>query len=123
MAFILFLIAVSSSFDTISQVILKSAINELKFSPSLNLVKIFGFIFRLIAIPRIWISFCVSFLSLCVWLFVLSKTDLNLAFSLDSVHYIFIAFASRMVLKEKVGLKRWVGTFLIVVGIILVTLS
>jgi len=123
LAFILFLIAVSSSFDTITQVILKGAINKLQFSPSANILKILRFILRIVSIPRVWISFLFSALSLCVWLFVLSKTDLNLAFSLDSMHYIFIASASKMVLKEKVGLKRWLGTMLIVVGIVLVTLS
>jgi uncharacterized membrane protein len=39
------------------------------------------------------------------------------------MHYIFIALASKLILKEGVGFKRWIGTILIVVGIILVTIS
>jgi drug/metabolite transporter (DMT)-like permease len=39
------------------------------------------------------------------------------------MHYILIALTSRIFLKEKVGLWRWVGTFFIVIGIILLTYS
>ncbi|MDD4980826.1 MAG: hypothetical protein PHC54_06150 [Candidatus Omnitrophica bacterium] len=122
-AFIIFLIALTSICDTINQLFLKSAINSLGVSLSANIVKILKFIIKLILIPRVWISFIFSVISLCIWLFVLSKIDLNLAFSLDSMHYIFIALASRIFLKEKVGPKRWMGTISIIAGIILVSLT
>ena len=119
---IISLIAATSLCDTVSQLILKKVINSLK--PSLRgLKKIALFILKIIATPRAWIGFLFSCLSLFIWLFVLSKADLNLAFSLDSMHYIFIAFASRIILKEKVGFSRWLGTLLIIGGIIIVSLS
>jgi uncharacterized membrane protein len=121
--FILFLIALTSACDTINQIFLKSAINSLKVSLSSNIVEILRFIIRLIRLPRVWLSFLASSVSLCIWLFVLSKADLNFAFSLDSMHYIFIAFASRIFLKERVDSWRWFGTVLIVIGIVLVSLS
>jgi drug/metabolite transporter (DMT)-like permease len=121
--FILGLIAAASICDTLREIFLKTAINSLQdFSPN-NVKKVVIFIFKLIRIPLVWISFICSVLSLFFYLFVLSKVDLNFAFSLDSMHYIFIAFASRFLLKEKVNSYRWVGTFFIVVGITLVTLS
>ena len=123
LAFILFLIVLTSICDTINQLFLKSAINSLNVSISANIVKILKFIAVLIATPRVWVGFLFSVLSLCIWLFVLSKADLNFAFSVDSMHYIFIAVASRFILKEKVGLKRWIGTGFIILGIVLVTLS
>jgi uncharacterized membrane protein len=73
--------------------------------------------------PRLWLAGLFSLLSLCIWLFVLSKSDLNFAFSLDSMHYLFIAFASRLVLKEKVCFRRWLGTLLVVTGIVIVSIS
>jgi uncharacterized membrane protein len=39
------------------------------------------------------------------------------------MHYIFIAFASWYILKEKVGIQRWWGTISIIIGIILVILG
>ncbi len=120
---ILFMISLTSLCDTVNQLFLKSAIDSLNFSPSFNLIKIFKFIFQLLIKPRIWLSFIFSVISLCIWLLVLSKADLNFAFSADSMHYIFIALASRFILKEKFSSLRWLGTGLIVTGIVFVSLS
>ncbi len=120
---VLSLIALTSLCDTINQLFLKSAIDSLNFTPTLNIIKIFKFIFKLISKPRLWLGFGFSLISLCIWLIVLSKADLNFAFSADSMHYIFIALASRFVLKEKMSTWRWLGTGLIMVGIVFVSLS
>lgn len=120
---VLFLICLTSLCDTVNQLFLKSTIDSLQFSPTLNPVKIFKFILRLVLRPRLWLGFAFSLLSLCIWLVVLSKADLNFAFSADSMHYIFIALASKFLLKEKMGSRRWGGTALIVAGIILVSLT
>ena len=119
---ILLLIVIASIFDTINQLLLKSSINKLGWQLN-SIKKIFHFIVQLLRMPKVWIGFIFCCLSLFVWLFVLSKADLNFAFSVDSMHYIFIAFASRLFLKEKVGFWRWVGTLSIAIGIILLTLS
>jgi len=118
---ILLLIMLTSICDTINQLFLKTAVNSLA-SPN-NLNKIFRFIIQLILTPKVWISFIFSVLSLCIWLFVLSRADLNFAFSVDSMHYIFIALACGLILKEKVGLKRWTGILFIILGIILVSFN
>jgi len=120
---VLSLIAFTSLCDTINQLFLKSTIDSLQFTPKLNIKKIFKFVFQLITKPRIWLGLSFSLISLSVWLVVLSKTDLNFAFSADSMHYIFIALASQFVLKEKMSAGRWLGTGLIVVGIVFVSLS
>jgi len=120
---ILSLIVFTSLCDTINQVFLKSAINTLSLSSPVTVKKIIRFIVELIKVPRVWGSFFFSILSLSVWLVVLSKADLNFAFSLDSMVYVFIAYASQHILKEKVCFKRWSGTILVIMGIILVTLS
>jgi drug/metabolite transporter (DMT)-like permease len=121
--FILSLIIFTGLCDTFRELFLKSGINSLdQFNPG-NIKGVILFILRLIRTPWVWISLLFGFLSLFIWLFILSKVDLNLAFSLDSMHYIFIALASQFLLKEKVRLTRWVGTLLIVLGITLVTLS
>lgn len=119
----LLLICITSFFDTTSQLFLKGSVNSLQISSIRSIKALAQFIYNLLRVPKIWISFFCSTASVCFWLLVLSKTDLNLAFSLDSIHYIFIAMSSKIFLKEKVGLLRWVGTLCIVIGIVLVSLS
>lgn len=120
--FTLFLIFLTSICDTVNQLFLKSAINSLA-SPSGSILNVIKFILKLILIPRVWISLLFSITSLCIWLFVLSRADLSFAFSADSMHYILIAVVSRIFLKEKVGFQRWLGIFLIVLGIVVVSFS
>ena len=120
--FILFLIILTSLFDTINQLFLKTSINSLDLNIK-TIKNVISFISKLIFIPLVLIGFTFCALSLLVWLFVLSKADLNYAFSADSMHYIFIALGSRLFLKEKVGFKRWIGTFFIIAGIIMITCS
>ncbi|MBP7216728.1 MAG: hypothetical protein KBA46_05520 [Candidatus Omnitrophica bacterium] len=117
------LIVLVSIFDTINQLFLKSAVNAVSFSPSFSLRALVLFLKRLLMIPRLWLSFIFSTCSLCVWLIVLSKAELNFAFSIDSMHYVFIAFGAGVFLKEPVGLRRWIGTSLVVLGIALVSIS
>lgn len=119
---IILLIFTTSVFDTINQLFLKSSIDSL--DENINSVrKVIRFIYRLLFLPKVWFGFTFCCISLLIWLFVLSKADLNFAFSADSMHYILIAFASRIFLKEKVGFKRWLGTLFIILGIVLMAWS
>jgi len=99
--FIIFLIFVTGICDTVSQLLLKSSINSLDFHVN-SIKKVINLVFQLIKIPRLFIGFVFSVLSLFLWLFVLTKADLNFAFSVDSMRYILIAFASVLFLKERI---------------------
>lgn len=121
--FIILLIVLTSICDTIRELFLKTAINSLENISPTNIKTLIRFIIKLIRIPWVWFGFLFSILSLSLWLLVLSKADLNFAFSVDSMHYIFIALASRIFLKEKVGSLRWAGTLLIVIGIVIVAFN
>jgi drug/metabolite transporter (DMT)-like permease len=120
---ILGLIIISNVFDTARELFLKSAINTLGVESPRDIRSLIRFISKLLRKHRIYLSFVCSIFSLLFYLLVLSKADLNLAFSLDSIHYIFIAVSAKLILKEKVGASRWFGTLFVIIGIVLVTLS
>ena len=122
MFFIIFLIFLTDICDTISQLLLKSAINSLDLH--INTVrKVIRLMIRLVLNPRVLVGLVFSALSLFIWLFVLTKSDLNFAFSMDSMRYILIALASVFVLKEKINIVRWLGIFAVVCGIVIVAIG
>lgn len=121
-ALIVGLIVLTSLCDTVSQLCLKSSINALDMHVG-SLKAALRLILRLARVPRVWVALAASVSSLFVWLFVLSKADLNFAFSLDSMHYIFIALGSMLFLKERISPIRWCGVLTIVIGIMLVSVS
>ena len=118
--FITSLVVCTDIFDTVSQLSMKLAINQLDAQVN-SWKKSLVFLFNLLRMPRLWVSFIFSVASLSVWLFVLSKADLSLAYSIDSMRYIFITIASLIFLKERIGIMRWLGIVSIVFGVIMVT--
>ena len=120
--FIISLIFVTDAFDTVSQLLLKSSINSLDLH--INTVKkVIHLVIQLLKTPRLWVASIFSTISLLIWLVVLTKSDLNFAFSIDSMRYILIALASVVILKEKIGSTRWVGICAVMCGIILVAIG
>ncbi len=119
---IISLIISASVCDTVNQLCLKTSINTINMDVS-NFKKALILIWKIARMPLAWVALIFSSLSLFLWLYVLTKSQLSFAYALDSIHFVFIAFASSLILKEKVGLKRWVGTLLIILGIVLVSLT
>jgi len=116
------LIFVTDICDTVSQLFLKSAINSSDLHVN-SIKRVIRLVIDLIRIPRVWIGFVFSVVSLSVWLYVLSKYELNFAYSIDSMRYILIALASVFILKEKIGVLRWLGICAVIFGIILVAIG
>ncbi len=54
------------------------------------------------------------------WLAILERAPLSLAFPLASLNYCGILLASRFLLGEQVGPRRWAGAALITVGVVIV---
>lgn len=67
----------------------------------------------------------VAFLAVFFFLYLaaLSWADLSFVLPLTALSYIFAALIARFVLKEDVSVLRWVGTVVIVIGIVFVALD
>ena len=57
---------------------------------------------------------------LATWLFALAVLPLSVATPLMGLTYITIAVTSRIYLKEKITFQRWIGIFIIMVGVSLI---
>ncbi|MEI6125309.1 MAG: EamA family transporter [Pseudomonadota bacterium] len=58
-----------------------------------------------------------------LWIAVLSKVDLSVAFPTGSIQYIFILLASSLFLGEHINRDRIFGTIFIIAGIVFVALK
>jgi drug/metabolite transporter (DMT)-like permease len=117
--FVLFLIVLTSVCDTVNHLGLKVCADAAGIQVA-GVPTALRFAFRIVKMPLAWVSVFFSLLSLFLWIYALTKADLSFAFSLDSLHHVFILIAARVLLKENVGSRRWLGTIVIVVGIVLV---
>jgi len=108
--------------DAAVQTLLKMTINTL--SPKLGSFKqVLSFVFSLVRFPRIWAVSVLSISSLSIWLIVLNKVDLNLAYAFDSMRYILTVFSSLLFLKERISPMHWAGVAAIFFGIIFVVFN
>jgi drug/metabolite transporter (DMT)-like permease len=83
----------------------------------------FSLIFSVVRNP--YITTGVVFLAIFFFLYLaaLSWADLSFVLPLTAVSYIFAALLARFVLREEVSVFRWIGTVVIMIGIILIALN
>lgn len=108
--------------ETFSQICFKTAIKKIH-SRRDTLSATFSMIWRSLLMARVWVGLYFALFALLLWINLLSKYDLNFAYSLSSIEYIFVALASQFILKEKLHAIRWVATLLIVIGVCIVGLT
>lgn len=75
----------------------------------------------LISAPAAWAAIICYIGSFVVWMIILKKSELSIAFLISSLCYITVILASRLVFKENITLLQCAGMFFIVSGIILLS--
>ena len=73
--------------------------------------------------PFFWIGLLSLILMFIIWSTILSKIDLSVAVPIASFSYILVALVSILFLHETISLMRWIGIFLILGGVIFVSMS
>jgi drug/metabolite transporter (DMT)-like permease len=73
--------------------------------------------------PFFWIGLLSLILMFIVWSTILSKIDLSVAVPIASFSYILVALVSILFLHETISLLRWFGIFLILMGVVFVSMS
>jgi uncharacterized membrane protein len=120
---IILLVLVAELFTTAGQVLFKKNTNEAG-TYNLRDPKMFILFLRhIISRPQVWGGFLAMSLGLIAWLMALAQGDLSLVFPMGSIQYLLILLSAHFFLGEKIDRMKLAGTFLVVLGIFLLTAS
>ncbi len=103
------------------QLLLKFAIGRANIS--MDTAGPVGYYVRLFTTPLVLLGFLMYGFSSLIWLFILSKLPLSLAYPLVSMGYVMVVFFSWLLLHEHVSLTRIMGVLVICLGVTLLALS
>lgn len=114
----LFLILSSVSLNAFAQVVLRKAmLLMLPLSASVSI----RFARQLLSNPYLLAGLCCYALSIGLWLTVLSKVQVSLAYPMLSIGYIIAAVLGSVFLQESLGTYRILGIAVICLGVILIS--
>ncbi|MGD0336825.1 MAG: EamA family transporter [Candidatus Omnitrophota bacterium] len=120
---ILFLLIFIDFLETFAQFCFKkSALPKSGFEIKV-LSDAFHFIISIIPSPFLWLGLFSVLLIFTIWSTILSRVDLSVAVPVCSFSYITIPLVSLVFLHEKISVLRWTGIFIILLGVILVSIS
>jgi drug/metabolite transporter (DMT)-like permease len=80
----------------------------------------FGFLLDLVGSPWVIAGVLIYVVEFVVWFAALTLAPLSVAFPFMALSYCGVVLASRWVLKERVSLRRWLGTIAVAGGVALV---
>ena len=115
----LFLIILTVVINTTGQFVIKSGVNKIgRISITDNFV---GTIIKALTSWVIIGGFGLYFLSAVIWITILSRADLSLAFPILSLSYVITALIAPLVLNESFSVQRLIGTLVICLGVFIVS--
>lgn len=120
---ILIFILISEAWTALGQVLFKKSTNSLEVHTLRGIDNQTRFIKNILSRPAIWGGLIFMAIGMGAWLMALAQGELSLVFSIGSIQYVMILFLAHFFLGEKIDKMKFTGTFLVVFGIILITLS
>lgn len=112
------LILISLSFTVSGQILQKIGVEKALTIPGNT-----PYLLRIIRQREIWWAAASLVIGAMVWLLVLQRMDVSKAFPLLSLDFVLVILVSRYYLQETVSCSRWLGTALISLGILLVSIA
>jgi drug/metabolite transporter (DMT)-like permease len=88
---------------------------------SLNISTIIQQYTRILLNPFVIAGIIGFALSMLVWLYVLSRLELSIAYPFIALNYVLILFASHVLLKETITPLKIMGVAVIVIGVYLIS--
>ena len=107
----------SIALNAIAQVFLRSGAVELTVKPN------FIFFLELIKSVHIWYGMMCYAISILLWIMVLSKVQVSLAYPFQGLGYIFGTLLAWFFLNERISILNITGLFIILLGIIVLSIG
>lgn len=117
----LVLVLTSLTFAAIGQISLKQGVNKIGSVGTLNLQALVPFIVKALSNPLIIVGFLLYGLASFLWLLVLSRENLSFVYPFASLTFVFVMVLSALFLKEEIRLLHWIGSFIIITGLVIIT--
>lgn len=119
---VLSLILLSVFFNTVAQLALKAGMSQIG-NFTFHYTNFVPIVWKAITCPWIVLGMATYVGSMMVWLMVLSRSSVGLAYPMSSLGYITSAIAAYYLLGEDLSVIRLVGIFVILVGVYIVAKS
>ena len=118
------IVLVAELLTAVGQVLLKMSTNSVTARHDLKRMDHhINFLKDVAGKPSLWAGLLAMAAGLVVWVVALAGADLSIVFSLGSMQYILILFLAHFILGEKIDLMKALGTFLVILGITLISIS
>jgi len=118
---IVILVLIVEIWGLAGQVFFKKYINTVETPDLRDLSSYIRFIQKIIAKPIIWLGIGCVTVSILIWLTALAQADLSMVYPMESLQYILALIFAGFFLREKIDGMKILGTFLIIFGIILIS--
>lgn len=115
------LILLSISIAVGGQLLLKTGIDRIGISDFSSMKAVANLFSGVIKSPLILTGLFLYFISAAIWLIVLSTVDLSFAYPFIGFTYVMVLVLSKFILKEDVNPIRWIGAFIITVGVVVIS--
>lgn len=120
---LIIIILIAEILTAVGQLLFKKSTNSLEPHSLRGAGNMMRFIKNVLSKPSIWIGLVSMSAGMVVWLIALAQGELSLVFSIGSIQYVMILFLAHYLLGEKIDKMKFIGTFLVVAGIVLITIS
>ncbi|OLF54251.1 4-amino-4-deoxy-L-arabinose-phosphoundecaprenol flippase subunit ArnE [Pseudomonas chlororaphis] len=109
----LLLLLVACGLTCLGQIAQKFAVESWRGQPSGALDKLRS--------PWLWLALASLGGGLLVWLLVLQRMEVGIAYPMLSLNFVFITLIARFVFHETIDRRHWLGVALVLAGVVLLS--
>lgn len=114
-------ILLSVTLSAVAQIVLKTGMSSMPIENAIRRGLFSGVVWQITTSPWIIGGLGLYFIGTMVWLLVLSKVDVSLAYPFVGLGFILTMLFGYLILGESVSLMRALGTLLVAIGVVMIS--